>query len=60
MEFIGVIVMAKRNDKAASETLLEMYTPMLQKYAIIEGVLDEDLYQELCCVLLRCIHTFQI
>ena len=37
-----------------------MYRPLLLKYAVINGRLDEDLYQELCITLMRAIDLFQI
>ena len=37
-----------------------MYRPLLLKYAIIDGVLDEDLYQELSIILLKAIKLFKI
>ena len=36
------------------------YTHLLLKYAIIDGVLDEDLYQELSIILLKAIKLFKI
>ena len=33
---------------------------ILLKYAIIDGVLDEDLYQELSIILLKAISLFRI
>ena len=33
---------------------------LLLKYAIIDGVLDEDLYQELSIILLKAIKLFKI
>lgn len=32
--------------------------PLLLKESIIDGILDEDLYQELCIVFMRCIDRF--
>lgn len=49
-----------RENTASQEQILEMYKPMLIKESIREGVFDEDLYQELVAVLLRCIRTFTI
>lgn len=40
--------------------ILQMYRPLLLKYAIIDGVLDEDLYQELSIILLKAIKLFKI
>lgn len=40
--------------------LLSMYQPLLMKEAIVEGVFDEDLYQELCIVFLKCVERFRV
>lgn len=37
-----------------------MYQPLLIKKAIVDGVFDEDLCQELSVTLLRCIDLFHI
>ena len=47
MEFKEMLIRAKRGEKNAQEKLLEMYRPLLMRDSIIEGVFDEDLYQEL-------------
>ena len=39
--------------------LCEMYKPLLIKNAIVDGVFDEDLYQELVEELLKCIRRFR-
>ena len=39
---------------------LKLYKPMLLKEAIVNGVVDEDLYQELCIAMLDCIQKFAI
>ena len=44
----------------AITAILQMYRPLLLKYAIIDGVLDEDLYQELSIILLKAIKLFKI
>ena len=49
-----------RVNNTSQEQLLAMYKPMLIKESIYRGFFDEDLYQELVEVLLRCIHTFTI
>ena len=48
MEFKEMLIRAKRGEKNAQEKLLEMYRPLLMRESIVEGVFDEDLYQELC------------
>ena len=40
--------------------IVEMYKPLLVKNAIVGGVLDEDLYQELVKVLLSCIKQYRV
>jgi len=51
---------AKTGDHEATTSILTMYRPMLIRYAIINGRLDEDLYQELCITLMRAIKLFKI
>lgn len=60
MNFKDILLRAKGGDTAAVTQLLLMYRPLLMKQAIVDGVLDEDLYQELCITLLRCIERFRI
>ena len=55
MNFKEMLLQAK-----AGRALLEMYKPLLVKYAIINGRFDEDLYQELCITLLKCIQLFRM
>ena len=55
MNFNELLLLAKTGEQTAVERLLTMYRPLLLKESIINGVLDEDLYQELCIVFLRCI-----
>jgi DNA-directed RNA polymerase specialized sigma24 family protein len=60
MNFKELLSRAKDDDLQAKETLLERYKSLLLKEAIIDGVFDEDLYQELCVTLLDCIRKFRI
>lgn len=60
MEFKELIIRAKRGENSAQEQLLELYKPLLSKEAIVDGIFDEDLYQELCCRFIRCIEVFNI
>ncbi len=59
MTFGKLLTDAKTNT-ASQQQILEMYKPLLIKESIYDGVFDEDLYQELVEVLLRCIRTFSI
>lgn len=58
MTFKELLVRARAGDQTAVENLLIMYHPLLLKEAIVDGVLDEDLYQELCITFLQCIRKF--
>lgn len=60
MSFKDLLLQAKQGDEASVNILLEMYRPLLIKGAILNGHFDEDLYQEQCITLLRCIDMFAI
>ena len=55
MNFKELLLQAKFGDRTATTELLMLYQPLLLKESIIDGILDEDLYQELCIVFMRCI-----
>lgn len=60
MNFECLLLNAKAGNEDAITAILQMYRPLLLKYAIIDGVLDEDLYQELSIILLKAIKLFKI
>lgn len=60
MNFKELMEQAKNGNQEAVTELLLMYRPMLLKMSILDNSLDEDLFQELCLVFLRCIEKFQI
>ena len=60
MNFKQLMERAKAGDSAAVTELLMRYRPLLLKEAILDSNLDEDLYQELCLVFLRCIEKFRL
>ena len=60
MSFQEMLLQAKAGDEKAKMELLEKYKPMLIKSAILNGYFDEDLYQEQCLILMRCIKLFVI
>ena len=60
MNFECLLLNAKAGHEDAITVILQMYRPLLLKYAIIDGVLDEDLYQELSIILLKAIKLFKI
>ena len=60
MNFECLLLSAKAGNEDAITAILQMYRPLLLKYAIIDGVLDEDLYQALSIILLKAISLFRI
>ena len=60
MTFEQMLRRAKGGDQEAITSILLMYRPLLLKYAVINGRLDEDLYQELSITLVRAIELFRI
>ena len=60
MNFECLLLSAKAGNEDAITAILQMFRPLLLKYAIIDGVLDEDLYQELSIILLKAISLFRI
>ncbi len=59
MEFEEILYRAKMDDKQAVEQIVVMYRPLLIKNALVDGVFDEDLYQELIIELLKCIRYYR-
>lgn len=59
-EFVETLVKAKNGDEKAKEALLNMYRPLLYKEALVDGIFDEDLFQELCLVFLTCVSRFNV
>ena len=60
MNFKDILPQALAGRETAVEELLTRYRPLLVKEYIYDGVFDEDFYQELCLILLKCIHNFRI
>ena len=60
MNFKEILLKAKSGNKDVVEMLLEMYKPLLFKEAIVDGIFDEDLYQELCMRFIYCIERFNV
>ena len=48
MEFKELLNAAQSGDDLAMEQLLKLYQPMLTKQSTIDGVVDQDIYSELC------------
>lgn len=60
MNFEDLLRRAKASEQQAVEQLLKLYQPLMMKEAIVNGMLDEDLYQELQIVFIHCIRQFDI
>lgn len=60
MNFKELLIGAKRGEQCAKEKLLKMYEGLLVREAIVEGIFNEDLYQELCYRFIRCVEIFKI
>lgn len=60
MNFKELLYKAQSGDHQATEKILNHYKPLLLKESVINGVFDEDLYQELCITFLRCVHAFRL
>ena len=60
MSFQEILLRAKAGDEKAKLDIMEKYKPLLIKNSILNGYFDEDLFQELCLVLMRCINLFVI
>lgn len=60
MNFKDLLLAAKVGNPDAASQIIKLYDPLLRSTAWHDGVFDEDLYQELRIVLLRCIQTFPL
>ena len=60
MNFKNLLLQAKAGDEKALTELLLIYRPLLLKESIVNGVFDEDLFQEFSIVFLKCVRKFRI
>lgn len=60
MEFKEILQRARGYDRKAMMEIIEMYRPLMVKYAVVNGRFDEDLYQEFVYTMLQCILKFPI
>ena len=60
MTFEDMLLRAKLGDEIARCWFLDKYKPLIIKNSIVAKRFDEDLYQELCVVLMKCIEHFVI
>ena len=60
MNFEEVLRQAKRGDRKAQEEIFMQYRKLLLKKSYVWGSADEDLFQELSGILLKCIRRFEV
>ena len=60
MTFMELLLSAKLGSTSAFEELFARYKNLLRKYSVVNGVFDEDLYQEQCVLFVRCIEIFDV
>lgn len=58
MNFEEILLQARESDKQAMMKIIEMYRPLMVKYAMVNNVFDEDLYQEFVYCVIKCIMKF--
>ena len=60
MTFIELLLAAKEGSESSFEILFDRYKNLLRKYSVINGVFDDDLYQEQCMIFVHCIEIFEV
>ena len=60
MNFEELLFQAKHNNPKAIEQIVNMFRPLIIKNSLVNGVFDEDLYQELNIEILKSIKCFEI
>lgn len=59
-DFKVLLESAQLQEQDGFDELLLRYKPLLLKEAVIDGVFDEDLYQEYCMVFYLCVRKFTV
>ena len=54
-DFVGVLCRARMSEREAIQLIVEMYRPLMLKYANLNTGFDDDLYQEFVCCVISCI-----
>lgn len=57
-DFVGVLCRARMSEREAIQLIVEMYRPLMLKYANLNIGFDDDLYQEFVCCVISCIFKF--
>ena len=59
-ELVELLLSAKLGSTSAFEELFARYKKLLRKYSVVNGIFDEDLYQEQCVLFAHCIEIFDM
>lgn len=59
-DFRNLLIKAKQGDDTSFNELLVLYKPLLLRESVVDGVYDEDLYQENCIIFFKCIRTIAL
>lgn len=59
MDFRDLLHAAQCGDRIACAQMLKLYAPLLEREVKVDGVLDQELYSELCEEMLRAILQFK-
>ena len=59
-DFKALLLRARNGDEDSFLELLLMYKTLLLRESVVEGIFNEDLYQEHCITFLRCVRTITI
>ena len=54
-DFKELLLLAQAEDEESFMRLFEMYKPLLLRESVVNGIVDEDLYQEYCIIFLKCV-----
>ena len=57
-EFREILVRAQTGDNEAMTDILELYMPLINKHCFVNGMLDEDLRQNILLQIVKSIKNF--
>ena len=60
MSFEQILNSAKCGSTEAMNTLIDMYTPLIQRYSFFNGNYDEDLHHEQLLRFVHCVEKFSL
>ena len=59
MNFKKLLMLAKMGDPKAMRQIVDMYSRLIMKESVVDGVFDDDLRQVLYNTLLMCVRLFE-